>query len=383
MAVVVTQPDREAFRRCRRQWDLQARMRRDLEPVTGRAGAGPAGRPARRARRLLLPRHVGLGPRHHDPAGAPGLRPGARPATGTGCHRSAASRLAAGTAAAGHDLLGRYVGWAPGVDTLLPRAHRRRLRRAGHSTRPGPAPGSPAPDGQPVRFRGRIDLLAVDQHDAYWLVRHRVVPGDWPAAGRAGRRRAGAGGRVGVGAVLSGPGHRRDDLQRVAPRRRRHSAGRTSPVRAGIAQHGRFGRQFRPRIFRLERFRRAQKRDRSEPAAGAPARAERRRPLDPAAPQAVRGRPRAAVASEIEQVTTGDVPPHLGAAQPGGDRRRRPRLAADTAAMLAAGGARHRRTRATPTAGRARSWRRAWPCARAGTARSCSAPGSGPGRRTC
>jgi len=33
-------------------------------------------------------------------------------------------------------------------------------------------------DGGAVRYRGRIDLFVVDEHDRYWLVRHRVV--DWP-----------------------------------------------------------------------------------------------------------------------------------------------------------------------------------------------------------
>jgi hypothetical protein len=39
--VVVTQPDREAFLRCRRQWDLQARMPDTLEE--GRLGGGAWG----------------------------------------------------------------------------------------------------------------------------------------------------------------------------------------------------------------------------------------------------------------------------------------------------------------------------------------------------
>jgi hypothetical protein len=38
MAVVVTQSDRESFQRCRRQWDLHARMRRNLEPAAPPGG---------------------------------------------------------------------------------------------------------------------------------------------------------------------------------------------------------------------------------------------------------------------------------------------------------------------------------------------------------
>jgi len=32
-----------------------------------------------------------------------------------------------------------------------------------------------------VRLRGRIDMLAVDEHDAYWLLRHSMLTGDGPA----------------------------------------------------------------------------------------------------------------------------------------------------------------------------------------------------------
>jgi hypothetical protein len=32
--------------------------------------------------------------------------------------------------------------------------------------------------GQHVRYQGRVDLLGVDEHDAYWIMRHRVVK-DW------------------------------------------------------------------------------------------------------------------------------------------------------------------------------------------------------------
>jgi hypothetical protein len=45
---------------------------------------------------------------------------------------------------------------------------------------PAPVPtGLVTATGEDVRYRGRIDLLAVDRHDAYWIVRHRLVTGDW------------------------------------------------------------------------------------------------------------------------------------------------------------------------------------------------------------
>ena len=46
-----------------------------------------------------------------------------------------------------------------------------------------PSSGLVTAAGAAVRYRGRIDLLAVDQYDAYWIVRHRLVTGGWrPAA---------------------------------------------------------------------------------------------------------------------------------------------------------------------------------------------------------
>ena len=30
-------------------------------------------------------------------------------------------------------------------------------------------------DGRPIRYQGRVDLLAGDEHDRYWVVAHRLV----------------------------------------------------------------------------------------------------------------------------------------------------------------------------------------------------------------
>jgi hypothetical protein len=38
--------------------------------------------------------------------------------------------------------------------------------------------------GEAIRYTGRIDLLAVDRSDAYWIVRHRVVEGNWQPTGQ-------------------------------------------------------------------------------------------------------------------------------------------------------------------------------------------------------
>jgi hypothetical protein len=67
-----------------------------------------------------------------------------------------------GDLAAGEALLGRYFEWAPRFEVNLP----------------DPAGGDRElvlPDGRPIRYQGRVDLLAGDEHDRYWVVAHRLV----------------------------------------------------------------------------------------------------------------------------------------------------------------------------------------------------------------
>jgi hypothetical protein len=181
MPVVVTQADRESFLRCRRQWDLRARMRRSLEPV--RAPAGPDLAAAVRAalavyyfpgmwdwdRAITIPLvRQGF---DRDISRQRERRPPGEPAPDW------TRQLADG-----HDLLDCYFAWAPGVDRFSPV-----LIDSDYDVQlldPGrPGSGLTGPGGQPVRFRGRIHLLAVDQYDAYWLVRHTVPTGGWPDTG--------------------------------------------------------------------------------------------------------------------------------------------------------------------------------------------------------
>jgi hypothetical protein len=80
---------------------------------------------------------------------------------------------------AGRILLDRYVHWAPAVDRFAPVLVEADVEvNVLDPARPDVALVTPA--GEPIRYIGRIDLLAVDAHDAYWIVRHRVVEGDWP-----------------------------------------------------------------------------------------------------------------------------------------------------------------------------------------------------------
>ena len=78
----------------------------------------------------------------------------------------------------GAELLNRYFQWAPAVDRFSP------IRVEAQFEVNIPDPFNPgqdlvAPEGIPIRYKGRIDLLAVDGSDAYWLVKHRVVEKKW------------------------------------------------------------------------------------------------------------------------------------------------------------------------------------------------------------
>ena len=177
MPVVVTPADRQSFRRCRRQWDLRARMRRGLEPV-----APPTGPDLAAAVHAALAVYYFPGMWDWDRAITIPLvlqafdretarqrerRPDGEAAPDWPAH-----------VAAGHDLLRRYAAWAHGVDrfspVLIDSDYDVQVLDAGRA-----GSGLTGPDGQPVRFRGRIHMLAVDEHDTYWLVRHTVRTGGW------------------------------------------------------------------------------------------------------------------------------------------------------------------------------------------------------------
>jgi hypothetical protein len=164
MAYRFTPADRAAFKRCRRQWDFGARERHNLEPVEA-ATAPDLDRAVRDALAVYYfpgmwdwPRSVVL------------------PLVLQGLARSLDRQPAAvaGHRAAGEALLGRYFEWAPRVDRLSPV----QVEGVFEVNLPDPAGGGRElvlADGRPVRYQGRVDLLAGDERDRYWVVAHRVV----------------------------------------------------------------------------------------------------------------------------------------------------------------------------------------------------------------
>jgi hypothetical protein len=79
---------------------------------------------------------------------------------------------------AGTGLLERYFRWAPGVDAFSPV----RVDTDFDANVPDPTAAGMdlvAPGGGPIHYRGRVDALVVDAYDAYWIIDHRVVEGEW------------------------------------------------------------------------------------------------------------------------------------------------------------------------------------------------------------
>ena len=178
---LVSPDDRAAFKRCRRQWDFSASARRRLRPVH---------RPAPdldRAIRDALAVYYFPGMWDWDSAIV-------LPLVSKGLDKALARQQAelAGDADVppdtatweelsdqAHELLERYLSWAPLVDRFSP------IRVATDFdalvTDPeDPERGLMTPEGDAIHYAGRIDLLAIDEHDRYWIVRHRVRSGPLP-----------------------------------------------------------------------------------------------------------------------------------------------------------------------------------------------------------
>jgi hypothetical protein len=180
MPVIVTAADRASFRRCRQQWDFGARMRRNLEPVPRRAvpDLDRAVRDAlavyyfpgmwdwdRRVRLPLVAQELDRALTRQRERADPG--------------DNADDRAWQETLEQGKALLARYVEWAPRADRFAPVLVETDFE-VNLLDPEAPDAALVTGSGEPIRYTGRIDMMAVDEHDAYWIVRHRVVDGAWP-----------------------------------------------------------------------------------------------------------------------------------------------------------------------------------------------------------
>jgi hypothetical protein len=157
----ITEDDRARFKRCRRQWDFASPHRRGLEPIAGVDLVLPAALKDALAvyyypgtwdwqpelKQSLVHKAV---TRALDEAGATDVLP---------------------TAMA---LLDSYDAWAGTVDDFAP-------VKIGHDVQGlvpdprDPERGLTSPDDAAVIYTCRIDLLAIDAADEYWVVRHQIL----------------------------------------------------------------------------------------------------------------------------------------------------------------------------------------------------------------
>ena len=173
MVTVLTPADRTSFKTCRRAWDLAARERRNLVPMVG-LGSLDIDRAIRDALAVYY---------------FPGMWDWARavviPLVGQALDKALAHERARlgpeqppgfdRRAQAARQLLAAYVEWAPGVERLAPVLVE--VEYAANLADPEqPDRSAVRPSGdEHVSYRGRVDLLGVDEYDAYWIMRHRVV----------------------------------------------------------------------------------------------------------------------------------------------------------------------------------------------------------------
>jgi hypothetical protein len=245
MPYVVSAAERASFRRCRRQWDFGAGTRQDLEPLHR-----PALPDLDRAVRDALAVYYFPGMWDWDRGvRLPLVAQELERALTRQRQRSpddAASGAWQEALDQGRALLDRYVAWAPGADRFSPVLVETDFEvDVFDPDRPGA--GLVTAAGENVRYTGRIDLMAVDAHDAYWIVRHRVVGEDWPPTGQlAGDEEALAAcwawEQFYLGMAVTGTVYNELRLTSAGPRRRagrpwRRFGSRASGGRPAVRQH--------------------------------------------------------------------------------------------------------------------------------------------------
>ena len=160
----ITAEERARFKRCRRQWDYSSPHRRDLEP----AGFAVPAVEAALKDALAAYYYPGTWDWPHE------LK---QSLVHKAFQRSLDDAGATEAVETGPALLDCYDAWASTVDDFAP-------VRIDHDVQ-GLVPDPREPDrglvtaeGLAVIYAGRVDLLAVDAADEYWVVRHQLVA-DW------------------------------------------------------------------------------------------------------------------------------------------------------------------------------------------------------------
>lgn len=161
----ISPDERARFKRCRRQWDFASPHRRDLEPAES---LDTSALPAALKDALAVYYYPGTWDWQHEFKQSLVHKALRRSLDDAGT----LDGLEAGTA-----LLDCYDAWATTVDDFAPV----KVEHDVHALMPDPTDpeqGVKAPDGSAVIYTCRVDLLAVDAADEYWVVRHQII-NDW------------------------------------------------------------------------------------------------------------------------------------------------------------------------------------------------------------
>ncbi|MBV9351969.1 MAG: hypothetical protein JOZ23_10610 [Mycobacterium sp.] len=158
---LITADERARFKRCRRQWDFASPHRRNLQPAEVIEPALPAALKDA----LAVYYYPGTWDWQHEVT---------QPLVHRALQRSLDDAGASGLLARGAALLDCYDAWASTVDDFAP------VKINTDVAAMVPAPDEPGcglvvHDGSPVIYSCRVDLVAADAADEYWVVRHQVV----------------------------------------------------------------------------------------------------------------------------------------------------------------------------------------------------------------
>jgi PD-(D/E)XK nuclease superfamily len=181
-AYIIRSSDRRMFKRCRRAWDLDSRLRQNYEPLKPRRVFDFEGAIQKALAVYYFPgmwewnREIVL------PLAIEGFLESMQQQREQYVERH---RLSSADEGDWHDdlelgemMLKRYFAWAVANDRFSP------IRVETEFEVNIPDPIQPGNDllvraGVPIRYHGRINLLVVDGRDAYWLIKHQVVDEKW------------------------------------------------------------------------------------------------------------------------------------------------------------------------------------------------------------
>jgi hypothetical protein len=166
--------ERAAFKRCRREWDFSSANRKNLEPT-----AQPTSIDLEKALCDALAVYYFPGMWEWDRAIVqPLVHQALDRSVRAQAERAADDQQLQELLDRSHALLDAYAAWAPTVDQFTPI----RVDTDFEVNIPDPAQSGVnllTSAGDEVRFSGRVDLLAIDSDDAYWVVQHRLVTDSW------------------------------------------------------------------------------------------------------------------------------------------------------------------------------------------------------------